>query len=414
MRAGRGEEARRKLDFCLWVWPRSSAVHLLAARSARLRGDFADAEAHLNLCKKIEGGATKAIQVEFLLMRVQRGEEDEVAQELMLAAQDGYPEAALIYETLARAYMQYLRFGPAFSCLTLWIEVAPDDPEPLRWRAWVLERLNSITEAMNDYKRALKLDPTLVPVRLRLAELFLETSNPPEAFPLLDGLRKQFPDRADVMARMGQCKFLQGQAEEARQLLEAAVEQLPRDSAVLNTLAKLNLQEKQPAEAEKWLRRALKVDPTDTEAEFTLVATLQGQERWEEAKAALKQYQKDAATLRRVSKVLQQEAEKPSTDPDSLCEIGTMFLRTNERVGLYWLQKALERDPGHQAAHKALAEYFESKGDTESAATHRHQLKPEGGAASGPSKPTTPSRQSGEPPVAEGGAAVGPPRPPSP
>src|SRR5262249_19059582 len=37
------EEAQRRLDHCLWVWPRSVPVHLLAGRAARLRGDFDEA-----------------------------------------------------------------------------------------------------------------------------------------------------------------------------------------------------------------------------------------------------------------------------------------------------------------------------------------------------------------------------------
>jgi tetratricopeptide (TPR) repeat protein len=381
VKAGRPEEAQSSLDLCLFVWPRSVPVHLLAARAARLRGDFGGAEAHLNQCLKLRPGATEAIQLEFLLMRVQRGEEDEVVSELLLYVEDNSPEAPVILETLARAYMYNLRYGPAFTCLSQWIAVAPDSAEPLRWRGWVLERLNDPEGAMKDYKRALELGPDLASVRLRLAEMYLDRSNPSEAQAHLERLQGQTPDRPEVQARIGQCRFLQGDHEEARRLLEAAVEQLPNDPLVLIHLAKLDLQGNRPAKAEQWLRRALKVDPTDTEAEFTLVASLQSQGRWDEAKTVLEQYQKDTAMLKRVARVLQQEAEKPSADPDALSEMGSLFLRTNPRVGLYWLHRALERDRGHQPTHKVLAEYYESKGDQEKAALHRHQLKPDSKAA---------------------------------
>jgi Tfp pilus assembly protein PilF len=230
---------------------------------------------------------------------------------------------------------------------------------------------------MADYKRALEFDPDLVPVRLRLAEICLEKSNPIEALQHLDLLRKQFPDRADVLARLGECRFLQGEYEEARRLLEEAVEQLPNDAGVLIHLTKLDMQEGHPAKAEQWIRRALKADPTDTEAEFTLVAALQAQGRWDEANATLEQHRKDTALLKRVAKVLQEEAQHPSTDPDALSELGAVFLPTNERAGLYWLHRAQQIDPGHQPTHKILAEHYESKGQPEKAAAHRAQLKPD-------------------------------------
>src|SRR5262249_49092889 len=116
---------------------------------------------------------------------------------------------------------------------------------------------------------------------------------------------------------------------------------------------------------------------TDTEAEFLLIGCLQAQNRLEDAGAMLEQHDKDTASLKRVSRVLQQEAEKPSNDPDAFADIGILFLRSNERVGLYWLHRALERDSGHPAAHRALADFYEGKGDREKAAFHRHKLKPE-------------------------------------
>jgi tetratricopeptide (TPR) repeat protein len=371
------QEAQGRINFCLWVWPRSGAVHLLAARAARLHGEFEEAEAHLNRCLKLQHGATEPVQVEFLLMRVQRGEEDEVAPELLsVYVNNNSPESALILETLSGAYMRNLRYGPAYSCLNRWAEIAPDSADPYRWRGWVTERLGNHDGALKDYQRALELNPDLVTVRLRLAEMLLDKADSPAAREHLERLRLECPDRADVLARLGQCRFMQGETEEARELLEKAVEQLPNDSALLVTLAKLYNQERRAADAEKWARRALKVDPTDTEAEVTLTASLQAQGRWDEANKVLEQFQQDTALLKRVAQVLQKEAEGHGADPDALAEVGALFLTTNERVGLYWLNQALERDPNHQLSHKALAEYYEKKGAPEKAALHRSRLAP--------------------------------------
>src|SRR5579875_1509234 len=148
----RYEEAQRCLETCLFFWPRSVPVHLLAARAARLRGEFKEAETLLNRCLKLNRGASEAIQLEFLLLRVQGGEVDRVFPELILYVENNYPEAPLILQTLSWAYMQNLRYGPAFACLSRWHEVAPDSPEPFRWRGWVLERLSNREGAINEYK----------------------------------------------------------------------------------------------------------------------------------------------------------------------------------------------------------------------------------------------------------------------
>jgi len=140
VKEGRQAEARRALGLCLWVWPYSVPVHLLAARRARMTGDFAGAEAQLQQCMRLQNGASEDVQVEFLLMRVQAGEVDDVAEELFGRVENKSHESSLIMETIARAYMDKLRYGPAFACLSRWIDVAPEEAQPCHWRGRGLER----------------------------------------------------------------------------------------------------------------------------------------------------------------------------------------------------------------------------------------------------------------------------------
>jgi tetratricopeptide (TPR) repeat protein len=373
---GRLAEARSGLRLCLFLWPRSLPVHLAAARVARMSGDFNGAEDHLNRCLKINNGATADVQLEFLLMRVQGGEADEVASALMEYVENKHPESALILETIFHYYSHNHRYAPALTCLGRWIGEFPDSPLPFFWRGWVLERLHDGPDAMNDFQRSIEVDPNFVQGHLRLAERWLERSNVAEALPHLEQLHKQHPDRPEVLARLGQCRFLQHQPKEARRLLEAAVEKLPNDPDLLITLGKLEMEEKRPVEAERWLRQVLKNDPYDHHARYTLVACLQLQGRQEEASAALEQYQTYKKRLERSHQLLKELAEGSANDPDVAAEAGSLLLLIGqERLGLYWLHQALRRDPGHQAANKALAEHYESKGDKDQAAQHRNRLK---------------------------------------
>jgi predicted Zn-dependent protease len=155
----------------------------------------------------------------------------------------------------------------------------------------------------------------------------------------------------------------------------AALENLPDDPALLITLAKLELQEGRTAEAESWLDRALKADPYETEAEYTLYLCFQREGRQDRAAAALARYEKHKFLLERANKLLKDEVGRSPSDPSAPSEAGDALLHIGqERLGLYWLQEALKRDPNHQPSHRVLAEYYESKGDKEKAAAHRSRL----------------------------------------
>jgi tetratricopeptide (TPR) repeat protein len=377
LESGRQDEARIDLAFCLAVWPGSSEVHLLAARAARLAGDVPAAQSHLKQCLKLRHGSNEDAQLEFLLLRAQTGEEEEVAPELFWLVENRHPQTPLILETVARAYIRRVRYVAAEACLSRWIELTPETAKAYHWRGWVREHLDNPKEARADYQKVLELDPDVAEVRLRVAELLLEDNQPGRALPHLEKLTRSAPDglRAKVRARLGQCRLLQGDSPAARQLLEAAVEQLADDVPLLLHLGKLELQEDRPARAESWLRRAWKVDPMDTEVQFNLACSLEHQLRWEEAAVFLKHYADQMAVLQRTKELLKDPSRASGKEPVASTEVGVMLLKMGyERQGLKWLEQALLRDPNYQPAHRTLAEFYAQKGDTQRAAAHRARL----------------------------------------
>lgn len=392
LREDRPAEARERLNFFLTVMPRNPEVHLLAARAARLTNDLNAAEAHLNRCLQIQDGATEGVQLEFLLLRVQTGEVDEIAPVLVDTVQKGHPESRVILETLAAAYILRLRYKPAYACLSEWIELEPRRAKPYHWRGWVLERLNNHKSATADYHRALELDPDLLPVRLRVAEMLLEKKQAPEALPHLERLYRQAPDDPQVQARLGACRLLQGRTEEARQLMEAAVVHLPHDPALLVDLARLDMQAGHAPEAERRLRQVLASDPSDTEALYVLSSALQFQGRTEESAAALADYEQKRVLVDRINEMLKDVADSPTARAGDYAEIGRMFFQIGrDRFGLYWSERALEGDPANQTANRSLAAYYEKKGDTSRAADYRRRVRgnpptpaPDGGAPNTP------------------------------
>jgi tetratricopeptide (TPR) repeat protein len=372
----RPQEARERLQFCLRVWPWSPEVHLRAARAARLSGELQEAEAHLNRCLRLQDGANEGVQLEFLLLRVQTGEVDELAERLFAAVLEGHPESPAILDTIARTYIVRLRYKPAYACLSLWNEKYPEQAKPLVLRGWVLERLGNHKSAYADYYRALELDPDLIPVRLRVAEMLMEDKQAPAAWPHLERLYRQAPENPEVQARVGMCLFLQGRAQEARRFMEAAVVHLQKDPALLVALANLDLQEGRAEDAERRVRTVLKSDPSDSEALFVLASALQFQGRLTEADEVLVDFQHKRQVVEKINSMLKEVADSPKARADDYAEIGELFLEIRrEKFGVYWCEQALERDPNNQRAHRALAAYYDGKGDTAKAASHRKLIR---------------------------------------
>src|SRR5581483_9681209 len=112
----RYDEAQQHIDRALRVRPKSAADNLLAARIARRRGAYPQAEQYLTRCGEANG-MSEPLQLEWLLLRCQRGDVDELFPRLWAAVAAGHPESPAILEALASAYMRTTRYGEALKCL---------------------------------------------------------------------------------------------------------------------------------------------------------------------------------------------------------------------------------------------------------------------------------------------------------
>ncbi len=369
------DDASGQIGFCLAVWPWSADAHFRAARIDRLNGAFPEAEQQLDECRRLQG-QTARTQLEVLMLRAERGEVDKVGDDLLYAASQDKANERDILEALARGNMRLMRYVPARELLDNCLNRYPDDVHALDWRGWVLERLGQQEKAAADYKRALELSPGRVEVRMRLAELYLDHSDPVQAEPHLLKLAKIDPNRPEVLLGMARCRFLQGRLDEARGLLDRVLAVKPEEPTALLYRGKLEMQTDppRPEAAEAYFRRALKVDPNDVETHNALYDSLRAQPgRAAEAEAELKRYNELVAVARRIQTLLTDEVEQASTNPAPAYELGKLNLELgNDDVALYWLNKvALVRDPNHKPTHALLADYYEKKGDKKEAEMQR-------------------------------------------
>ncbi len=375
MAEDRLDEASGQIGFCLAVWPWSADAHFRAAQIDRLRAAFPEAEKQLDECRRLQG-QTARMQLEVLLLRAERGEVDKVGDDLLYAARQDKADERGILEALARGDMRQMRYLPARVLLDECLDHYPDDVHALDWRGWVEERLGQQEKAAEDYKRALELSPDRFEVRIRLAELYLDHSDPVQAEPHLLKLAKIQPKRPDVLVDLARCRFLQGRFDEARGLLDRALAAEPEGPTALLYRGKLEMQTEppKPEAAEAYYRRALKTDPNNVEVHHALYDSLRVQPgRSAEADTELKRYNELADINRRIERLMTNEVEQASTNPAPAYELGKLNLELgNDDAGLYWLTKvALARDPNHKPTHALLADYFEKKGDKQAAEIQR-------------------------------------------
>lgn len=369
------DEARQHIDRALRVRPRSASANLLAARIARLRGAYAEAEQYLT-----NGGEADAmsepLQLEWLLLRCQRGEVDELAPGLLAGVKNKHPESAVILEALAGVYMRTARYQEAMDCLDRWVELAPASARALDWRGWVANQLDHRGKAIGDYERALELQPEQSAVRLRLAEILVESSRQAEATPHLERLRREQPANPEVLVALARCRLVQSAPDEARALLGAVLAEHPHHFEALLRRGELEYSERHFAEAERWQREALRQKPLDPEARYALYLSLQAQGgRQRDAQEALALWKQNRQDRDRLVRLLRTDLGHKPKDPDLAREAGELFLRLGEdQRGLFWLHRALAFNPQHVPTLRALLAYYERTNNADKAAECREKL----------------------------------------
>src|SRR5229473_6981683 len=181
-------DAQHHLTQCLKVWFRSADTFLLAARTARRAGDFDQAESYLRDCRDF-GGPEEAIDLEYKLLRVQRGYLSQVERSLVSLMNRSHPDTPLIAEVLTPVFLQTYQLDNAGHCLRCWLEHEPDCIEAWRYRGKLAELVRNGEEALACYRRVVELDPENDETRLLLAGQLINAHQPRQALEEFEQVR---------------------------------------------------------------------------------------------------------------------------------------------------------------------------------------------------------------------------------
>jgi tetratricopeptide (TPR) repeat protein len=361
------------LEACLSVWPDSLPTRVLAARTARRAGRLDETRVQLEECRRLAPAAPEVL-LETQLLRCQTGglaSADE--EDLLAAARAGHPEAGLILEALTLGYLYSYRLGRARECADLLLAREPGHVQAHVWRGFIREGTHHYDEALEDYRAALRLDPECDEARLHLAEGLLVYGKPAEALEHFQYLQGHSDESLALLLGLARCRRRLGEPEEARRLLDEAADRFPPNQVVLRERGEVELEAGRVAEAIRWLRRALAVDAHDAHTCYGLSRALRQAGQAKEADEYLKRSEDIERQGQRLQAILKELGKRPG-DAGLYCEAGVLCLQNGQdQEGLRWLEGALHADPHHRPTHRALADYYERRGQPELAREHRRE-----------------------------------------
>ncbi len=368
------EEARRRLDRCLGVWPLSVQTHLLASRAARQDGDFDAAERHLREAQELAGGSSDAIALEWALLQAAGGNLGEVEEFLQRRADQEPGDAGLVWEALAEGYIRLYRVLDALACLDHWLGAEPDNLRALELRGWAYQRGKSAAKGAEDLRKVLRIDPARPGTRRRLVQCLLSAGRYSDALPVLEEAAEGQPDDPDVKVQTARCYNMLDRQAEARALLDAVLAAHPDHGLALRTRGQFALADSQPGRAERWLRQAAASRPGDYQAQWLLFQALAQQNKTAEAQAQKRRAEEVRDRSERLGELSSRKLSEQPLDPALHYEMGVLLLRGGQKeLGERWLHSALHLEKDYRPAHAVLADFYQRQGDPARAAEHRRQ-----------------------------------------
>jgi tetratricopeptide (TPR) repeat protein len=280
--------------------------------------------------------------------------------------------ANLAREALVGGLLYRHRLADASKQIEAWLKHEPDNTMALLMRGRLNDARFQYTDALEDFRRVLVLDPEHDEVRLRLTTLLIQLSQSEEALPHLEYLRDRLPGNLDVPVQLAKALDLQGQSDEARAVLDECLRRHPNHAAALAERGRFALRDGEPELAEKQLARAVRLDPADASSRHQYYLALNQNGKKDLASREEEAIRRIEADVTRVNDLLKRRLQMVPDDPDALHEVAMITLRAGRpREALRWLQNTLQADPNHVPTHRALAVYYRETGNPILAGHHR-------------------------------------------
>jgi tetratricopeptide (TPR) repeat protein len=300
--------AQAHLDECLSIWSNEEA-ELLNVRVARRSGRIGEADARARAAQK-RHPANPALGREIRLLQLQQDDPVEVDRALTECLNRGDAANPLELEAALLGGVKLLFLATAAgesgpdsrpaslvakvgNGAELWLRLRPggaDRVEGLVWRGLARAFLNDRGAALEDFRRALAIDPAHHDARLHLALVLAPEAPLEAAWHYQFMLQQSPPDWPKIHEALAAIYRTSGQYAEASRLLDEVLAVEPDNIGALVERGALATDEGQFDRAEQWLSRARALAPGDSRTNFALASCLLAAGRPTEAKAYHDQY----------------------------------------------------------------------------------------------------------------------------
>lgn len=141
--------------------------------------------------------------------------------------------------------------------------VAPEEIAPSLFAGQILDRTGRSAEAVPFARRALRLDPTSVPIRLFLGGALFRADSAEAARRVFESVLARAPGDAEALSQLALVERSQGRLPEALRLLEQAASLRPADATIQVRLGAVLAESGRIDEGRRHMERALSLRPGD-------------------------------------------------------------------------------------------------------------------------------------------------------
>jgi len=378
--ARRTEEAVSLLDQVSELVPESSDAEFLLARVARREGRFSDVQRHLARAAEL-GFDPQRIQREGWLAMAQAGQMREATPHLETLLRDPRGDGQNICEAYVEGYFATYRFDLAVPLIDAWSADFPEDPQPHFYRGAYYDHFDNWSKAADSYRVAHTLDPERVDISLRLADLLVRLHEYDEAGNHFQRCLEKRPTDPLIRCGWARCLLAKGELADAeREILDVVQAHPEYDDAEL-VLGQIQHANGRDDASQRTLETYCERHPTDSEARYLYAQVLQALGRQKEAAAHFEFVVEAREKVAEIEPLMARLKQDPA-NADIRYEIGIRVLHYDiPEHGAEWLRSAVDADPNHAAAHRELAGYYATAGQTELADYHRRRAEEAEGTA---------------------------------
>lgn len=238
-------------------------------------------------------------------------------------------------------------------------------------------------QAIENYKKALDLQPNNANVITEIANIYYETGQYTEAEDHYELATSINPNNAEAYAKYASLKEFMGNNSKAIKLYEKAVELNPADEVSLISLANLYQTERQPKNAQEYYQKVIQLNPDNKTARLKLdslqastpnstheTLSFSPNKSLLEAKEALKSKDFNTAT-ELFKKILLLDPgnidAQQGLSESYVLAAENLFEKGLDEYGLEILLKSIEASPNNPDALTMLGNYYLKNGDTQKA-----------------------------------------------